>query len=60
MNNILIVDDELCKPANAEIFRRSYPLEDLDYLFAGSAEEMFKLVREADTIKAILLSTIGA
>lgn len=55
MNNILIVDDELCKPANAEIFRRSYPLEDLYYLFAGSAEEMFKLIREDDTIKAILL-----
>ena len=55
MNKILIVDDELCKPANAETFRRTYPLDDLEYLFAGSADEMFRLIGEDAEIKAVLL-----
>ena len=38
MNQIVVVDDELRKPANAERFRRSYPLDDLHYLFAGTAD----------------------
>ncbi len=55
MNQILVVDDELCKPANAERFRRSYPLDDLEYLFAGAADEMFQMICDEDSIKAILL-----
>ena len=55
MNRILIVDDELCKPNNAEKFREKYPLDDLEYVFAGSDEEMFRNVNEDDTIKAVLL-----
>jgi len=55
MNKILIVDDELCKPADAEAFRRTYPLDDLDYEFAGSADEMLRFISEDAGIKAILL-----
>jgi CheY-like chemotaxis protein len=55
MKTILVVDDELCKPANAEMFRREYATEGIEYIFAGSGEEMFELLSEHEAVSLILL-----
>jgi CheY-like chemotaxis protein/MoaA/NifB/PqqE/SkfB family radical SAM enzyme len=55
MRTVLIVDDELGKPANAGMFSREYPVEGIHYRFAGSGEEMFRVLNEDDTVCAILL-----
>lgn len=55
MKTVLVVDDELGKPANAEVFRREYAVEGVRYLFAGTGEEMFCMLAEQDEISSIFL-----
>ena len=55
MRTVLIVDDELAKPANAELFRREYAIEGVKYRFAGTAEEMFELLAEDESVACIFL-----
>ncbi len=55
MKTILIVDDELCKPADAEVFAREYAIEDIHYIFAGTGDEMFQIIEKQQDIHAIFL-----
>jgi len=55
MKTVLIVDDELGKPAEAEMFRREYPIDGVHYRFAASAEEMFDILAEEESVSAIFL-----
>ena len=55
MKTVLIVDDELAKPANAEVFRREYPIEGISYRFAGTDKEMFELLAEDESVACIFL-----
>lgn len=55
MKTVLVVDDELGKPANAEVFRREYAVDDVLYLFAGTGEEMFRMLAEQIEISLIFL-----
>lgn len=55
MRKVLIVDDELCKPANAETFCKEYSIEGIEYLFAGSGDEMIRALQEEDSISSIFL-----
>ena len=55
MKEILIVDDELCKPGNSDTFCREYPIEGVEYLFAGSEAEMSEILDEQESVSAIFL-----
>jgi len=55
MKIVLIVDDELCKPANAEVFKREYCIEDIEYRFAGTGDEMFQILAKESSVSLILL-----
>ncbi|MBN2107051.1 MAG: response regulator [Deltaproteobacteria bacterium] len=55
MRKILIVDDELSKPGNAAAFAAEYPVEGVEFRFAGNGQEMFRLLEENADICVIFL-----
>jgi DNA-binding NarL/FixJ family response regulator len=55
MRYVLIVDDELCMPANSEAFSKEFPVEDVEFLFAGNDDELDFALEENDKISLILL-----
>ncbi len=55
MKTVLIVDDELCKPGNAEMFAHEYPIKNIVYRFAGTRDEMLQVIAEDNRISSIFL-----
>ncbi len=55
MKQILIVDDELCRPANASMFRQQYGVPGVAFYFVGSENELFSFLEQTDQPACIFL-----
>jgi MoaA/NifB/PqqE/SkfB family radical SAM enzyme/DNA-binding response OmpR family regulator len=55
MIKVLFVDDELSKPGNKTMFQKEFFIDGVEYRFAASGNEMFRILESETDIAAIFL-----